>query len=255
MDYVLGDSYRLFVNSSIGCRSLCNYCYLPLKGVELGVDALVVLDSDVLIDRVLSTGCYQPGEFGTIISIGCFSECWDIRNRAITIEVMKFFLEKGNFVQFATKRYVEARELNSLLNSIQRKGQLTIFISCSTISNWKVFEPGTTEPRKRLSAFEKLKQVGIPSYLYIKPVIQDVTIRDLDIFKSYAKICSGVVVGTMFSRTEQDGGAIPIPIDGLSVMEVSDEEELKLQFQQDFNQVFSNSTQAIEHWRGAGKNG
>ena len=43
------------------------------------------------------------GKNGTLISFGCYSECWDEKNKPQTIKLIKYFLEKGNQIQVATK--------------------------------------------------------------------------------------------------------------------------------------------------------
>jgi hypothetical protein len=106
-------------------------------------------------------------------------------------------------------------------------GQLTFFISCSTVKHWRIYEKGTDPPYKRFSSFRNTNIFNIPAYLYIKPVIQDVTIQDT---ATFAKIMDryniGAVVGRMF--TSNDSGSLaPIGEGNLFYNKVTDEEAIK----------------------------
>lgn len=250
MSYVAGDAKRIFINPALGCPSECSYCYLPLKGVHIGEQINNALSAEEIINRVLGSGVYEPKKAGSVISIGCFTECWDSLTKDITIELIKYFLGRGNFVQFATKRYVDPRDIECLLEYIQERGQLTIFISCATISHWKIYEKGTTNPIVRLSALELIERLGIPAYLYVKPVINNVTIEDVGEFLNYIKKCSGAVVGSMFVESNEVDRPTPLPVDGLAVLHVDDELEIKNKFSLWCGQVFSQSIQAVDFWRG-----
>jgi DNA repair photolyase len=249
MSHVAGDKKRIFVNPALGCPSECSYCYLPLKGIPVGERISNPRNSEQIIDAVLSSGIYVPKKAGSVISIGCFTECWDSSTKDITIELIKYFLGKGNFVQFATKRYVDPKDIESLLKYVQERGQLTIFISCATISYWKIYEKGTTNPAARLSSLRLLEKIGIPTYLYVKPVINNVTIEDVDEFSEYIKMCSGAVVGSMFVESTETDWMTPLPVGGLDVLQVDDEIEIKSKFSA-YGQVFSQSIQAVDFWRG-----
>lgn len=248
MSYVAGDTKRIFVNPALGCPSECSYCYLPLKGIDIGRQINNVLGSEQIINRVLNSGIYEPEKAGSVISIGCFTECWDSLTKDITIELIKYFLGRGNFVQFATKRFVDPKDIECLLGYIQERGQLTVFISCTTISHWKTYEKGTTNPAVRLSSLELLENLGIPAYLYVKPVINNVTIEDVGEFSNYIQKCSGVVVGSMFVESIELNRLTPLPVGGLAVLHVDDELEIKDRFSF-YGQVFSQSIQAVDFWR------
>lgn len=137
---------RLFINTSLGCTANCAYCYLPTLKYSKGKK----LDNYVTAEKILKDlGNYKELEFGrdgTLISFGCYSECWDERNKKETIKLIKYFLEKGNKIQLSTKKYIDYKELTDIRKLIKFYGQLTIFISSATISYSDVLENNTTPP-------------------------------------------------------------------------------------------------------------
>ncbi len=174
------DPNRLFVNTSLGCMANCSYCYLPVLKYSKGKKINNYITAEELIKQIELYKDIRFGKEGTLISFGCYSECWDENNKPQTIKLIKYFLKKGNQVQFATKKYVDYKDLIEISKLIQYHGQLVIFVSSSTISQWRKFEEGTTAPNERFKSFIVTKELGIPVVLYIKPVLYDTTINDID---------------------------------------------------------------------------
>ena len=78
-----------------------------------------------------------PIDENTLITLGCFSECWDENNKPQTIELIKYFLSHGNQVQLSTKKEITLEEVIPFKDLIQYLGQLVIFVSSASISNWQ----------------------------------------------------------------------------------------------------------------------
>lgn len=251
--YVYGSSDRLFINAALGCRARCSYCYLPSLDYELNATDLTVLKSDDLIVRVESHPDFKSGRNGTVLSLGCYSECWDESTREVTIELIEYFLQKGNPVQFATKRYVSVCDLQRVVPYIAWKGQLCIFISSSTLSKWTTVERGTDAPEVRFRSFHVASELGIPTYLYIKPVIKSITINDLEdylcVLKDYP--VTGVVVGQKFIEKNESSRGLLAPIsDGELIYSNSDngEGELFNRFSE-YIGTYKESLHAVKYWR------
>lgn len=220
--------------------------------MELGKQEVIHKTSELLIMEVNQSGKYIPGREGTIISIGCYSECWDESGRDITKELIAYFLKKGNPVQFATKRYVSALSIDSLHCLISWEGQLCVFISSVSISKWETIERGTDNPYKRFESFLLIKRLGIPTYLYLKPVLRNVTIKDIDLYAEVVERygVSGVIVGSHFiefSSSKMDTFA-PIA-DGLLVYNTNDDETQIATTLAEISTVYKESTAPIEEWR------
>ncbi|MCW0507851.1 hypothetical protein [Aeromonas piscicola] len=211
------------------------------------------MQSQELIVMVESHPDFKPGRNGTVISLGCYSECWDESSREITTELIEYFLKKGNPVQFATKRYVSDSDLEKVAHYIQWKGQLCIFISSATISKWNKLERGTDAPELRFRSFYSASALGIPAYLYIKPVINSITINDFD---DYVRVIneypvSGVIVGKKFVEANHKNDNFFAPIGNGKLMyanEKNDEHELFKCFSKHI-ETHKESLNAVELWR------
>ena len=201
---------RLFVNTSLGCTANCSYCYLPNLNYSKGKKLNTYITAEELIKQIEEYNDFKTGKNGTLISFGCYSECWDEKNKPQTIKLIKYFLEKGNQIQLATKKYVNYKDLIDISKFIKQYRQLTIFISSATISKWDKFEKGTTKPEERFKSFEITKKLNIPTVLYIKPVLYNVTINDIDKYIELIKQYNikDVIVGSIIT-TKGTGNVAP----------------------------------------------
>ena len=197
------DNKRVFINSSLGCVGQCSYCYLPTigynnKSIKKSISAKKIIE--LLEHNNLDINN------NTLISLGCFSECWDENNKSDTIDIIKYFLKKGNQIQLSTKCKILKKELAEILPLIKYPGQLIIFVSSATISKHNIYEKNTTSISERFKTFKISKSTNIPVVLYIKPVLQNITINDIDLYKKYIEKydIKDVVVGSIFSNKKSE---------------------------------------------------
>lgn len=227
--YLFGkDSSRLFVNTSLGCTANCSYCYLPNLNYSKGKKLNTYITAKNLIKQFKKYKDFKPGKNGTLISFGCYSECWDKKNKTQTIKLIKFFLKKGNQIQLSTKKYISYKDLAKINKLIKYYGQLSIFISSATISEWKKIEKNTTNPNKRFESFNLTKKLNIPVILYIKPVLYNITIKDVnkyvEIIKKYN--IKNVIVGSII-KTNGTGEIAPFVKDNsLFTQPIEQEKEI-----------------------------
>lgn len=246
--YVHGDKKRLFVNTALGCNSQCSYCYLPDLKYSIGEQSPPIVQPEKVIDSILDSKLFERGMHGTLLSIGCYSECWDALNRNSTKHLLKAFLKMGNPVQFATKRYVNYTDITPILEHQIWDGQLSIYISNASVSEWEKYERGTTHPQKRFESFTCAKKINVPIFLYLKPILQDVTINDLDYYIGLVEEWGvDAIVGDMFSphgATEEN--LAPIANGKLSVARPKDSDLIAMKLSESCK-VFRNSTEVIEN--------
>jgi len=176
-EFVYGDSERIFVNTSIGCSAKCVYCYLP----DLDIKKIIKrMDVNEVIKRVEGAPYYRRGSGGSLISIGCYSECMDSKNIEDTFKVVNYFLQQDNYVQLATKKEIDDTFFKSIILNGKAKEKLWIYVSIPTITDSAELEPGTDVPEKRIKNFELCKKYGIHNALYIKPYLSGVTDKDVN---------------------------------------------------------------------------
>lgn len=207
-NYITGDKSRLFINSRIGCNSKCTYCYLKF----LKLEDTECKSANEIISMLEKNENFIEGKNGTIISLGCYSECWDNTNKGETIDIIKYFLSKGNPVQMATKQKIEIHELSCIKEFILWKNQFSVFVSIPTMSYHHIFEKQTALIEDRITNFEIAEYLGIPIILYIKPVLENITIRDiekyLELIKKYS--IKDVVVGSLFQINSECKDFAPV---------------------------------------------
>lgn len=208
-DFIHGDSERIFLNTELGCASSCSYCYLPSLGMPLGNQSATKRTSGLDVARALKEDPrFVKGPSGTILSIGCFSECWDKRNRQDTVDIVAELSPLANPIQLATKRKIDAQDFELIANACP---DIKVFISSATINYWKTYEAGTSPPAKRFLSFQACCDLDVQCFLYIKPVIAKVTILDVD---RYARVMDrygvGVVVGDRFELSNDITRPSPI---------------------------------------------
>lgn len=254
MKYVSGDALRIFINTTLGCDSNCSYCYLGSQGFTTGKKTANPVSAESLIDRLEKLTYFQKGKYGTILSIGCYSECWSPSNLDVTIELIKLILNYGNPVQFATKRKVHEWQLKEISKLQQWTGQLSVFVSCSSFSHWRTYEKGTSRPVDRFSELPKIRDLGINIFIYMKPVIESVTIIDI---LEYCKVLDDctcpIVVGEEFEYLATETSPIKlkasIPSSGLYVRESRDAHKIIEFLLEKGYIVFRNSISAVESSR------
>lgn len=245
--FISGDSSRLFLNLELGCGSSCSYCYLPSEGMKLGERPSKELarSPEDLLYRLKLDHRFRPGRDGTILSIGCFSECWDSATRPQTVELIKGLLAHDNWIQFATKREIHQRDLEPLVKNSNWRGQTVAYISSATIRRWDQFERGTAPPSRRFKSFHACKASGVRSCLYIKPILPDITIHDLDLYgQLMTEHGVDTVAGDLFVPGLSNGDMVSPISHLLRVTEHADAIRLRDELA-GYGRVFENSTQHL----------
>lgn len=237
------DDKRLFINTSLGCSSKCSFCYLSKMGIK-NIERKSFFD----VLKMLESSDYEYSK-DTLITIGCFSECFDEANKKETLEMIKY-LSKGHQVQMSTKRCVTFENIKELKHTIKYYGQFVIFISSSTITEHDYYEAMTESVERRFKSFELLNE-NIPVVLYMKPVLQDVTIKDIDLYKKIIKDYNikDVVVGTIFTEEESSEQVHFSNDNKLFYNECSDEEKIVKNLS-DITRVWRRSSEVLKFYKG-----
>ena len=82
---------RIVINTCLGCNGACSYCYLPRLGYNNKSNDLLVREASQIIKDIEESEINIDEK--TLITLGCFSECWDEKNRPQTIELIRYFLQ------------------------------------------------------------------------------------------------------------------------------------------------------------------
>lgn len=242
------NSDRIFINTCLGCNGNCSYCYLPNLGYNNKSNDLPVRKASQIIKDIEESGINIDEK--TLITLGCFSECWDEKNRPQTIELIRYFLQKGNQIQLSTKKQVNVEDVKQFQDLIKYMGQLVIFVSSASISQWEQMERNTDTPTKRFKTFEVSKKLNIPTVLYMKPILQGITIQDIKLYQEVIKRygIKNVVVGSIFKEKESEETVHFSNKNKLFYNTVSDELEIKRRLMGMCN-VYSRSSEVMTKYR------
>ena len=242
------DSKRIFVNTCLGCTGKCSYCYLGKMGYDNRSIVGAVKKAEELIEQIERIGISRD----TLITLGCFSECWDDNNKPETIKLIKYFLKKGNQIQLSTKKEIALDEVGELESLIQYLGQLVVFISSATISKWNTIEIGTDSPSKRFKSFEISKILNIPTVLYMTPVLKEITKQDIELYKEVIKRYGvrDAVVGSIFGEKETEEIVHFSDKGTLFYNPISEENEIKKSLMKLENlRVFFRSSEVMQYYK------
>ena len=246
---VYGNSKRVFVNNAIGCNAHCSYCYLAgLIGEQEKVWKYSHIDA---LEQLRSMGEFQLGKEGTIISLGCYSECWSEENREETKKLICKLAASENPIQMATKKWIDPKDLKEIDSYLQYENQLTIYISIPTISESEKIEKDTDTPMQRMQNFKANGKFNNCNFvLYIKPVLKGVTINDLNeyvnIMKQYHVPC---VVGDYLTYNEEGKWTKDMVGEGYLREEKVDDADKIIERLKQEGRVFRHSMEVIESWR------
>lgn len=183
--FVYGDSQRIFLNTALGCSAHCQYCYLSGLGIGHNPHYISAEETLTLLQQ---SDEFVPGADGTVLSLGCYSECWDCKNKSETIKLLSNLADYGNYIQMATKQAVSKDELKQLDALARYPGQIGLYLSTPTLSHSVELEPGTASIKDRLAPLNwqaELKHIYLS--LYIKPVLPDITLEDASIYCQLAE--------------------------------------------------------------------
>ena len=166
------------LNITNGCIFECTYCYArgysqaPRKGeVYLYANLPDLLREELLRKKIV------PQWVILNTSSDCFQHHPDILN--ITYEVFRILVDHGIGISFLTKGLIPHRFFDLLRMSPEKiLGQIGL-VSLSE-RYWKVYEPGTPSPEKRLENVQRLKEIGILPEVRIDPIIPFVTDTEIE---------------------------------------------------------------------------
>ena len=243
---ISGNKERIFVSVAWGCQYNCKYCYLQDFGIY-GIKQF--FGKDELLLELERRKIFIPGKKGSLVTIGCFTECWNEINRKTTIDIINFFLKQGNYVQISTKKKIHDEEIASIADNVQFENQMNIFVSLPTISYANIFEPDVDCPNLRIENLDIKQKYGINTYLYIKPVLENITIKDkekyVELIKKYQ---IPVVVGELLHPASKKEKGFFLGNAYMQEHPSDDSEELS-EFFEKYTKVYKHSDEIINHLR------
>ena len=169
------------LNPYRGCTHACTYCYAVATHAHLGMEtadfASTVLVKSNLAE-VLRAELARPSWRNGRVAIGTATDPYqpcEGRYR-LTRAALEAFRARGTPVTIVTKSTLVLRDLD-VLTEMARDGLATVQFSIITLepSVWRLLEPGTPPPAKRLEVLRRLVDAGVPCGVYLAPILPGIT--------------------------------------------------------------------------------
>ncbi len=170
--------YAVSINPYRGCEHGCIYCYArqthEYLGFSLGLDfesrIMVKEDAPELLRRELALPSWKP----QLVGMSGVTDVYQPveRKLELTRRCLEVFLDFRNPVGIVTKSHLITRDID-LLREMSRFRTVSVAISLTTLDDelWRVMEPRTASPARRLDAVRQLADAGIPVGVLTSPII------------------------------------------------------------------------------------
>lgn len=176
--------FRWSLNPYRGCSHACIYCYARGTHEYLGFDDPADFDRQILIKEnaveALRRQLSNPRWRRDHIAIGSATDPYQPAEGRfrLTRALLEVMVEFGNPVSITTKSPLVVRDLD-LLRRLAAGPGCTVHISVTTLDDeiWRVIEPGTPHPRRRLDALRQLREAGVEAGVLMAPVLPGLTDR------------------------------------------------------------------------------
>ena len=177
--------FRYTVNVYRGCSHACGYCFARPTHEYLGLDTGEDFDRKIVVKinaverlRAELTGRRWAGH---AIAMGTNTDPYQrCEGRYhLTRGVVSALGDAANPFSILTKSTLILRDLD-VLSAAARRTNVTVNLSIGTLDTevWRLTEPGTPHPARRVDAVRRLNEAGIPCGVLMAPILPGLSDRD-----------------------------------------------------------------------------
>jgi len=175
-------SFRYTINAYRGCSHACSFCfarptheYLNLNTGEDFERRIVVKINAV--ERVRAEVAAKRWA-GDLVAMGTNTDPYQRGEGKyrLTRGIVEVLSEARNPFSILTKSTLILRDLDVLVEAARRTKVQTAF-SVGTVDDevWRLSEPGTPHPRRRLEALARLREAGVPAGVLAAPILPGIS--------------------------------------------------------------------------------
>lgn len=185
---VQGMPFAWSLNPYRGCVHACHYCYARATHAHLGLDAGNDFETKIFVKTnlpaVLRRELARPGWRGESVAIGTATDPYqpgEGRFR-VTRGALEAMLAYRNPISIVTKSTLVQRDLD-LLAALARVAQVRVNMTITTLDPAlsRLIEPGTPPPAQRLATLRRLGDAGVPTGVFLAPVLPGISDAEDDI--------------------------------------------------------------------------
>ena len=160
----------------------CTYCYARASHTFYGMNAAEDFTTKILVKvnfvEVLRKELRRPSWAGESVALGTATDAYQPAEGRfrITRRVLETFLEHANPISLVTKSPMVLRD-RDLLADLAKVANVRVFFTITTMDRalWRLIEPGTANPLKRLQVLRLLNEAGIPAGVLLAPILPGIT--------------------------------------------------------------------------------
>ncbi len=183
------------INAYRGCSHACSYCFArpthSYLGLGIGEDferkIVVKVNAVERLRAELRSRKWQ----GDHIAMGTNTDPYQKAEGKyhLTQGIVRVLAESANSFSILTKSTLVLRDLD-LLSAAAERTRVSLALSIGTLDRdvWRLTEPGTPPPDKRLEAVARLNQAGVPCGVLIAPVLPGLSDSEEQL-RTVAKAC------------------------------------------------------------------
>jgi DNA repair photolyase len=179
---VKGMPFKWSLNPYRGCAHACQYCYARETHAYLGLNAGKDFESSIFfkenIAAVLQRELRAPSWHHESIAIGTATDAYQPAegHLRVTRSCLEVLAQERNPVSIVTKSTLILRDMD-ILQELNRQAGARVYFTITTLDDalWRLLEPGTPPPRKRLAVLSRLASAGIQTGVLMAPVVPGMT--------------------------------------------------------------------------------
>lgn len=172
------------INVYRGCSHACRYCFARPTHEYLGLNTGDDFDRKIVVKinaiEKLRAELADPTWRGDGVAMGTNTDPYQRAEAKyrLTRGVLEALTERANPFSILTKSPLVTRDLDVLTEAANRT-QLSVNFSVGTLDQrvWRLTEPGSPNPRRRIEAMAKLSSAGISTGALVAPVLPGLSDR------------------------------------------------------------------------------
>src|SRR5215207_1917656 len=209
LNRVSGMRFRWSLNPYRGCLHGCHYCYARATHPYLGLNASEDFETKIVVKsnmpEVLRQELRKPSWTRERVAIGTATDAYqpcEGRYR-LTRRCLETLSEHDTPVSIVTKATLILRDLDLLTVLAQGPGA-TVYFTITTLDPelWRLIEPGTPPPLKRLRVMQRLSEAGVPCGVFLAPILPGITdsVESIEAVAATAKALGAASFGSAVLR-------------------------------------------------------
>jgi len=186
LNQVKGMPFEWTLNPYRGCTHGCHYCYARRYQTQFELDSDDQFASIIFVKtnfvEVLRRELERPSWEREYVAIGTATDCYQPieGHYKLTRGSLQALLEFDNPVGVVTKGPMIVRDKDVLADLANGPG-CGVYVSVPTVDEdaWRLLEPGTAPPLKRLRAVRELVDAGVRAGVLMNPIVPGITSKPL----------------------------------------------------------------------------